>query len=248
VFYEGSREKVLARALPETAAEDLIMLTGETFKNPERIQLSIISSLEKRCLLWIAQRLPLQIHSDHLTSLGFLGMVLAGVSYWLSSWSPFLLLPAIFWLAVNWFGDSLDGTVARIRNRQRPRYGFYVDHVIDALGILFLFGGMALSGYMTPWITLILIVAYYLLSIEIYLATVSLGKFRMSFGIFGPTELRILLAIGNIALLFHPRVQILGKGFQLFDVGGVIAIAGLVVVTLYSAAKNGYQLYREEAL
>jgi len=219
-----------------------------TFKNPERIQLSLITGLEKRCLIWIAQRLPLQINSDHLTFLGFVGMVLAGVSYWLARWNPFLLLLAIFWLGVNWFGDSLDGTVARVRNRQRPRYGFYVDHVIDALGILFLFGGMGFSGYMNPWVATLLIVAYYLLSIEIYLATVSLGKFKISFGILGPTELRILLSMGNIVLLFHPTVRMLSRDYKLFDVGGVIAIAGLVIITLYSAAKNGYQLYREERL
>ena len=224
------------------------MLQTATFKNPERIQLNVLSTLEKRCLIWIAQRLPKQINSDHLTALGFLGMVLAGASYWLSSWNPYALLLAIFWLSVNWFGDSLDGTVARVRNQQRPRYGFYVDHVIDAIGILFLFGGLGLSGYMNLWITVFLTIAYYLLSIEVYLATVSLGKFQMSFGVLGPTELRILLAMGNIGLLFHPRVELMGKEFQLFDVGGVVAIIGLLIVMLYSAGKNGYQLYREEAL
>jgi archaetidylinositol phosphate synthase len=218
-----------------------------TFNNPKRIQLNLLSDLEKRCLIWIAQRLPQQIHSDHLTFLGFLGMVFAGASYWLARWNDYALLISVFWLAVNWFGDSLDGTVARVRNRQRPRYGFYVDHVIDAFGILFLFGGLALSGFMNPWITLYLIIAYYLLSIEIYLATVSFGEFRMSFGILGPTELRILLAIGNIALFFHPKVQIMGKDFFLMDVCGVFAISGLFSATLYSTARNGYRLYHEEA-
>jgi phosphatidylglycerophosphate synthase len=218
------------------------------FKNPERIQLNIIAGLEKQTLAWFAQRLPLWIKPDHLTSIGFLGMVLAGASYWLSSFNKYFLLLAIFWLAVNWFGDSLDGTVARFRNQQRPRYGFYVDHVIDAFGILFLFGGMGFSGYMSPWIAGILIITYFLVNIEIYLATVALGKFRLSFGIFGPTELRILLAIGNIALLFRPDVHLFGRMYKLFDVGCTIGAIGLLIVTISSAIKNGYQLYCEERL
>jgi len=218
------------------------------FKNPERVQLSIITGLEKRSLKWIAQRLPPSIKPDHLTTIGFLGMILAGACYWRSASNKYLLLPAIFFLFVNWFGDSLDGTVARLRNQQRPRYGFYVDHVIDAFGILFLFGGMGLSGYMSPWISAILIISYFLVNIEIYLATVSLGIFRLSFGIFGPTELRILLSIGNIALLFHPTVELFGNTYKLFDIGGVVATAGLLVVTISSAMKNGYRLYQEERL
>lgn len=224
------------------------MSNGVEFKNPERIQLSLISSLEKRMLLWLAQRMPHWLKPDHLTTIGFLGMVLAGISYWLSSTNKYFLLPAIFWLAVNWFGDSLDGTVARVRNQQRPRYGFYVDHIIDAFGILFLFGGMGLSGFMTPWVAAFLIISYFLVNIEIYLATVSLGKFRLSFGIFGPTELRILLATGNIALLFRPEVHLFGKAYKLFDVGCAIGAVGLLIVTISSAIKNGYQLYQEEHL
>jgi len=219
-----------------------------TFNSPKRVQKNLLSDYEKRFLIRIAQKLPPQIHSDHLTSLGFLGMLLAGVSYWLAQWNPYALVLCVFWLVVNWFGDSLDGTLARVRNRQRPRYGFYVDHVLDAVGILFLFTGLAFSGYMNPWITLYLMAAYFLLSIEIYLATISFGEFRMSFGILGPTELRILLAMGNITLLFHPKIHLFGKEFLLMDVGGVIAIAGLLFATLHSAARNGYRLYREEAL
>lgn len=196
----------------------------------------------------MAPRMPSWIHSDHLTILGFAGMILAGLSYWASNAHPYLLLLVNVWLAANWFGDSLDGTLARVRNRQRPRYGFYVDHVIDAFGILFLLTGMALSGYMSPWVATGLLIVYYLLSIEIALATVSFGKFRLSYGSLGPTELRILLAIGNVVLLFRPEVHLLGRAFKLFDVGGVIAIAGLLVVVFISAIKNTITLYNEERL
>ena len=222
------------------------MLQTASFKSPERIHESLISGFEKRCLLQLAGRMPAWIHSDHLTILGLLGMLFAGLSYWASSRHPYFLIVAIFWLALNWFGDSLDGTLARVRNRQRPRYGFYVDHVIDAFGILCLLGGLSMSGYMTPWIAAGLLIVYYLLSIEIALATVSLGKFKLSFGLLGPTELRILLATGNIMLLFRPIVHLAGQPYRLFDVGGAAAIAVLFFVVLSSAIKNTVTLYREE--
>jgi archaetidylinositol phosphate synthase len=224
------------------------MLQTAVFKNPERIQLSILSNLEKRTLIWLAQRMPRKVQSDHLTVLGFLGMLLAGVSYWVCRWNELALFSVIFWLAVNWFGDSLDGTLARVRNQQRPRYGFYVDHVIDAFGILFLVAGIALSGYMSVWIAAGFLIVYYLLSIEIALATVSLGKFRLSFGLFGPTELRILLSLGNIFLFFRPYVQLFGDQYKLFDVGGIVGIGALLIIVLHSAVKNTITLYREERI
>ena len=224
------------------------MLQTAVFKNPERIQLSILSNLEKRTLIWLAQRMPRNVHSDHLTVLGFLGMLLAGVSYWVCRWNEQALFFVIFWLAVNWFGDSLDGTLARVRNQQRPRYGFYVDHVIDAFGILFLMAGIALSGYMSVWVAAGFLIAYYLLSIEIALATVSLGKFRLSFGLFGPTELRILLSFGNIFLFFRPYIQLFGVQYKLFDVGGIVGIGALLFIVLHSAVKNTIALYREERI
>jgi len=218
------------------------------FRNPERIQRSILSSFEKRSLIWIAERLPQSIHSDHLTILGFVGMILAGLTYALSTWIPFAPMLATFFLAVNWFGDSLDGTLARVRNRQRPRYGFYVDHAADTIGILFLLGGLAISGSMSPCVAAGFLIAYYILCIEIYLSTIIFSKFKLSFGLFGPTELRILLAIGNLALLFHPGVSLFGREFHAFDVGGVLAIAILVVLALTSMIRSIVQLYHLEPL
>jgi len=159
-----------------------------------------------------------------------------------------MLLPAIAGLGVNWFGDSLDGTVARVRDCQRPRYGFYVDHVLDTVGILFLLGGLGLSGYMSPTVAALLLAAYYLLNIEIYLATSVLREFRMAFFKLGPTELRLLLAAGTIALFDHARVDIAGRSFLLFDVGGVVAAAGLVAIFVFSAARNTTTLYRAEPM
>jgi phosphatidylglycerophosphate synthase len=149
-------------------------------------------------------------------------------------------------LAVNWFGDSLDGTLARVRRQQRPRYGFYVDHVVDAVGAAALFGGLALSGYMGPLVALVLLVAYLLVCIEVYLATHCLGTFTMSAFKIGPTELRILLAIGNLAVFLHPTTAIFGHTFRLFDIGGVIAAAGLGAALIVAAVRNTRALYRAE--
>jgi phosphatidylglycerophosphate synthase len=218
------------------------------FNEAKRVMTSWSASLERRCLVWMAGRMPRWVNSDHLTALGFLGTVMAGVSYWLSRWHPLALLLVVFWLGVNWFGDSLDGTLARVRNCQRPRYGFYVDHILDAFGALFLLGGLGLSGYMSPRVAGALLVVYYLLSIEVYLATYCLASFRLSFWKFGPTELRLLLAVGNVALIWHPTTTIVGPRLLLFDVGGVIGISCIAATVIAATVRNVIALYRAEPL
>jgi phosphatidylglycerophosphate synthase len=218
------------------------------FKDATRVLSSPLAALEKRTLIWLAERMPSRVNSDHLTLLALAAMLGAGLSYWLASVTPVGVLLVIVFLAINWFGDSLDGTLARVRQRQRPRYGFYVDHVVDALGSAFLFGGMALSGFMTPLVALGLLVAYLLISIEVYLAAYSVGTFRITHFKVGPTELRILLAIGNLALLVQPTSTLFGREFLLFDVGGVVAIAGLFVTFVVAAARNVRTLYRAEPI
>src|SRR5215470_17351273 len=115
------------------------------FREAGRSLTSLLAPLEKRLLLWLAARMPRWVRSDHLTVLALVAMLLAGLSYWLARVSDVGLLLVVVWLAINWFGDSLDGTLARVRRQQRPRYGFYVDHIVDCFGVLFLFGGLALS-------------------------------------------------------------------------------------------------------
>lgn len=218
------------------------------YQDAVRLQTSVLSAAEKRLLVWMARRLPRRVTSDQLTVLALAGMLGAGLSYWLASTHPVGLVLVILCLALNWFGDSLDGTVARVRNCQRPRYGFYVDHVIDAVGMVFLLGGLGLSGYMSPIVALVLLVAYFLLAIEIYLATTVLKTFRMAMFSVGPTELRIILAVGNVFLLFHPTTHVFGRPMLLFDVGGVVAAAGLVVAFAVSAIRTTRTLYLEEPL
>ena len=177
------------------------MATTQTaFQQAERAQESFLAAIEKRCLIWMAERAPSWLNSDHLTALGLIALAAAGLGYWYARWNRSALLLVILCLVVNWAGDSLDGTLARVRNKQRPRYGFYVDHIVDSLGALFLLGGLALSSYMSHGVALGLLIVYLLLSCEVYLATYTIGKFQISYGKFSPTELRILLAVGNIAL------------------------------------------------
>jgi phosphatidylglycerophosphate synthase len=214
-----------------------------------RVNTGILAAAEKRTLVWIASRLPRWVNSDHLTLLALLAMAGTGAAFWMASiWPPALVLIVIC-LAINWFGDSLDGTLARVRRHERPRYGFYVDHVLDIAGASFLFGGMALSGFMSPVVALALLAAYLLVAAEVFLATAINGTFRMSFLNMGPTELRILLSVGALALFTRPVVTPFGLGpFKLFDIGGSVAIVGLAVAFVTAAVQTTKTLYRAEPL
>ena len=213
-----------------------------------RVHGSLLAAAEKKLLIWIAEHLPRWINSDHLTSLGAVALFGAGICYWIGREFPAALVAVVVLLAVNWFGDSLDGTLARVRHQERPRYGFYVDHVLDALGILFLMAGLMAGGYLSTAVGGTFLVAYYLLTIEIALATHALGTFRLSYWKMGPTELRILLAIGTLLLLRGDSVVIGGHRWLLFDVGCAVAAAGLVVTFISAAVANSRELYRREPI
>jgi phosphatidylglycerophosphate synthase len=210
-----------------------------------RVHEAVTANLEKKLLIWIANRLPAWINSDHLTSLGAAAMLGTGVCFWIGGVALSMVIPL---LALNWFGDSLDGTLARVRNRQRPRYGYYVDHVLDATGFAALVGGLILGGHMTAWIGLSFLAAYFLLLVEIALATHARGVFTISFFKLGPTELRILLAAGTLQLMRADAVQLFGHRWPLFDVGGAVGIAGFLLTFAMAAIRNGAALYREEKL
>lgn len=220
-------------------------MTAE-FTSAPRIHTALTADLEKRILVWMARRAPAIVGPDHLTALAFLAQLAAGAAYALSGRDPRVLWLASIFLVLNWLGDSLDGTLARVRNRQRPRYGFYVDHIADTFGALAMIGGLACSGYVHLPIAAGLLAGYYILAIESYLATYTLGRFHLSHGLFGPTEIRIFLIIGNAALFFHPYATLAGRRFLLFDCGGVIAVAGMAVMAIAAAVRNAGTLYRQE--
>jgi phosphatidylglycerophosphate synthase len=223
-------------------------MTTAVVAQPSRELKSLSAEAERRVLLLLAAKVPPAIGPDHLTVLGLLAMLAAGVAYALSARWPVLLLAVNVALLLNWLGDSLDGTLARYRQRQRPRYGFYVDHMVDAFGALFLLLGLAASGWIAPWLAVALLVAYLLLSVNIALAACSRGTFKISYGPFGGTELRILLAAANAAVWAWPQVVLAGHAFLLFDVLAVLALVGVSAALLRSTVQNTCVLYALERL
>ncbi|HYS21053.1 MAG TPA: CDP-alcohol phosphatidyltransferase family protein [Gemmatimonadales bacterium] len=155
---------------------------------------------ERRLLRAIAARLPLIVRSDHLTVLGVLGATGAGVAYSLSSFSATWLWGASAMLVVNWLGDSLDGTLARVRRHERPHYGYYLDHLADAYSTTAVGVGIGLSPYVHLGVALGAVVLYLVLSINVYLESTVFGAFRLGYGRFGPTEARLILIGANVAL------------------------------------------------
>lgn len=218
------------------------------FVNAPRVHQALTAALEKRLLIWLARHTPAAIGPDHLTILGLAAQIAAGFAYALVTRDPRALWLVDLLLVLNWLGDSLDGTLARVRNQQRPRYGFYVDHICDTLGALALMGGLACSGLLHWPVAAGLLVCFYALSIETYLATYTLGRFHLSHGMLGPTEIRILLAIGNLAAYWRPYSELFGGRFLLFDVGGCTAIACMAVMFLIISAQHTAALYRAERL
>ena len=210
-----------------------------------RVHNAVTAGAEKRLLIWMAERLPAKVTSDHLTFIGAVALFGVGGCFWAGGSALALVIPL---LVVNWFGDSLDGTLARVRHRERPRYGYYVDHVLDAVGFVALFGGLILGGHMSPVPGLAFLAAYFLLVVEVALATHARGTFRMSAWGMGPTELRIVLALGTLQLMRSDVVTAFGHRWLLFDVGGAVGIAGLLLTFLAGAVTNGVALYREEKL
>src|SRR5437016_11822410 len=235
----------------ETETGGQAKVEGETgnktrFRDAQREQTSILAPLERAALYGFARRMPAWLNSDHLSVLGLIGMIGAGACYALSKHNPLVLHLVNVFIFLNWFGDSLDGTLARYRDRQRPRYGFYVDHIIDTFGALFLLFGIALSGYMSERIAAAVLISYFMLAINSYLAAYSFGVFKISQWKLGPTELRLLMMVGNIFLIYRPRIY--HHRYLLFDVGGVVAAIGMSLMLIVLSIQHTHTLYNLEPL
>jgi phosphatidylglycerophosphate synthase len=218
------------------------------FTTARRVNQALTASIEKRALQWMAERAPKWLSSDQLTILGLGAQVGAGICYALSRYNRYALLLVILCLVLNWLGDSMDGTLARVRRQQRPRYGFYVDHMVDIFGSVALMCGLGYSGLLHWQTAIAMLVAFLILSSESYLATYSLSCFQISQGIFGPTEIRILLIIGNLALLRSPYSTLFGHRMLLFDLGGTIAAVSMFAMAIVVTARHTAELYRQEPL
>jgi len=218
------------------------------FQSARRVNRALTAQIEKRALKWMAERAPRWVTSDQLTFLGFAAQLAAGAAYALARYNRYTLLAVIVCLVLNWLGDSLDGTLARVRNCQRPRYGFYVDHMVDIFGSLALMTGLACSGFLHWQIAAAMLVAFLILSSESYLATYTLHSFQLSQGFFGPTEIRILLVLGNLALMRSPYSILFGHTFLLFDVGGAIATVSMLATAIFVTIRHTAELYKQEPL
>ncbi len=218
------------------------------FQEARREHQSLTAAVEKKALVWMAERLPPSINADHLTALGLLAFLAGGIFYWLCGRNTAWLHAVNACLVLNWLGDSLDGTVARVRQKLRPRYGFYVDHMVDALAALFLLLGLAWSTLITAAVAIALLVAYFFLTINMGYATHALGVFKISFGAVGGTEMRIMLALVNLLVLRWPYVTLAGERVLLFDVVGVAATIAVSVTALRSTAQVAKRLYDLERI
>jgi phosphatidylglycerophosphate synthase len=208
----------------------------------------LLAKPEKRALRWIAARLPRWILPDDLTALGVLAAVGICAAYQLTNESREWLWVASALLVVHWLGDSLDGTLARVRGIQRPRYGYYLDHLVDAISTALIGIGLGLSPYMLLSVGALIVVAYLVLSINVYLESYALGRFSIGYGFIGPTEVRLILIALNTALVLglNLRFTVGGVAVTALDVIGAAIAAVMVVLLVGRAFRNLRELARDE--
>lgn len=211
-------------------------------RDPERELTFLLAGPERRLLRAIARRLPRAITSDHLTALGVLGATAAGVAYALSTRHAGWLWAATAALIVNWLGDSLDGTLARVRHTERPRYGYYLDHVVDVYSTAAIGIGLGMSPFFSLGIALGLVVAYLALSINVYLESTVFGAFRLGYGRIGPTEARLMLIALNTALVFQSPIRLIANGLL------AAAALGMLLLLVVRFARNLRDLAHLEPL
>jgi archaetidylinositol phosphate synthase len=208
----------------------------------------LLAEPERRVLTALARRVPRALRSNHFTALGVFAAVGAAVAYALTGRSTAWLWVASAMLALNWLGDSLDGTLARVRNQQRPKYGYYIDHIVDAFNTAVIGIGIGLSPYVSLELALLLVVLYLTLSINVYLESSVFGVFKIAYGIFGPTEVRILLILCNLLLLGGALIWAeFARGVSLVaNVTLAVFCAGLLSLMAVRFGKNLHKLARLE--
>ena len=210
----------------------------EEIKQAKRIQTSILNAYEKKLLIWLAERMPARMTSDQLTFIGFVGAVIVATGYALSNLNLNWLWLASFGFVVNWFGDSLDGSLARVRNTQRKTYGFFIDHNVDVINECIMFAGVGTSPLVNMTFMAGVLVAYLALSVYVYIDCHLKGEQRLSYGGLGPTEFRILAILVNTAFIYIPHLTLWKRHVVLFhnefEFGVLDGIAVVVAAILFA--------------
>lgn len=209
-------------------------MEGSSYKvrQSQRIQTSILSKAEKKALNWLAARQPDWVTSDMLTAVGCVGAVLIALGYALSGININFLWLSTLGLLVNWYGDSLDGTLARYRDTQRPTYGFFVDHMIDCMSEVVMFVGLGLSPLIHFNLAMLALVCYLLMSIYVYITAHLKGQFKLSYAKLGPTELRAVAALVNTILIYVASIREFALNFSLFGHNVSLTLLDLVAVAI----------------
>ncbi|MCR5013875.1 MAG: CDP-alcohol phosphatidyltransferase family protein [Bacteroidales bacterium] len=206
-----------------------------------RIQTSLLNGLEKKALVWLAKRQPQWADSDMLTFIGFLGAVIIALGFGLSNISVHFLWVTILGFVVNWYGDSLDGTLARVRKQQRPVYGFYIDHTVDAINETLMFMGAGMSPFMRFDLACVLLVVYLMLTLNVSMNAHLKGEFRLTYAKLGPTEFRLICIVACLVLMFATKLRTVcvempwfngTLPFGLLDIIGSVILIGLVIIYL----------------
>lgn len=205
---------------------------SEEKKQAARIQTSILSASEKKVLVWLAERMPSWVTSDMLTFVGFLGALVMATGYALSNLNIHWLWLACLGLFINWFGDSLDGSLARVRNTQRKTYGFFIDHNVDVINETIMFIGVGCSPMVNMSFAMLALVGYFMLSIYVYIDCHLKGEMRLTYGGLGPTEFRILLALINIIFMYVPWLRLWKKDVVLFHNNFSVGLFDYITVAI----------------
>lgn len=225
-------------------------LKYNAMKQAERIQASLLNGAERKALIWLAERQPSWVTSDMLTFVGTLGSMMFAIGFILSGNNVNWLWLSSLGMVINWYGDSLDGTLARVRKTQRPIYGYYLDHTVDCINEGLMFFGIGLSGWMRLELALTAFVLYLFLTINVSMNAHLKGEFKLSYGKLGPTEFRILVILADTVLFFVPAIRQFSKSICIgnqsiclssLDLLAVLVIAALIVIylaTIISDAKH----------
>lgn len=216
--------------------------------NMTRENHTLLGVIEKKVLIYLASKQPAWMTPNILTFIGFMGAVIVLVGYWLSSFNANFLWLASFGWFTNWYGDSLDGSLARYRKIEKPQFGFYIDHNCDSISVFVIGIGFGLSPYVRFDVAMLMVIAYLLMSIQTYVLTCSTGVFRISYAKLGATEFRLLIILLNVVLYFvkFPPLNIVGLELSIIDM--MILVPFFIMIFLYvmTILTNGSKMYREE--